>query len=71
MVQTNKANPKPSDFSISEDDGIDQNFNNCNGPSVVVDDDDGEDGYDINGPTVQAHVELAKTAYEHCIGCYH
>ena len=73
MVQTDKANPEPSDFSISvEDDGIDQNFNNHNGLSVDDDDDDDDDGgYNINGPTVQAHVELVKTACEYCIRCYH
>ena len=71
MVQTDETNPEPSDFSISvEDEGIDQNFNNHNGLSVDDDDDD-EDSYDIDGPTVQAHVELAKTACEYCIGCYH
>ena len=66
-----QSQSEPSDFSIGvEDDGIDQNFNNCNGLSVD-DDDDNEDNYDINGPTVQAHVELVKTACEYCITCYH
>ena len=59
-----KANPDPDlpHFSVSKDDDNDNDNDDDNGEG----DNDEDDNGDVNGPTVQAHVDLAKTACKYC-----
>ena len=58
-----KANPDPNlpHFSVSDDDDDNDNDNDDNNNNNNDDDDD-DNNCDVDGPTVQAHVNLAKTA---------
>jgi hypothetical protein len=73
-----EANPNPNlpHFSVSKDDD-DENINNGSVDQNNNDDNEGDNNEgdnneddnnncDVDGPTIQAHVDLAKMAYKYC-----
>jgi hypothetical protein len=50
---------------------VDNNIDNGRNNNNTVDIDEDEDDGDVAGPTVEAHVDLAKTARKHCMILYY
>jgi hypothetical protein len=67
-IETNRADPDLPHFPVNQDplDNEDHSNHGHNGDTNMNEHDD-EDGGDVEGPTVEAHVDLAKIACKYYV----